>query len=636
MKATESKMVASLHTSKTPNPFRVVRALLVISALLVVCYLSLLFEVVHRPHQVRFSASPNDQVHSLAIKKSRKESRKVEFMLSKPLSSANSLIGHNVKFEAQLEQSEPLSNANYLNDPSFESKKVNQNTFKRTKEAPVSTFSADVDTSSYSYIRRLLQSSFRMPAPNTVHTEELINYFDYDYPCPQDKSSPLEASVMISNSPWCAGRKIMSIGIKGYDHTKVMDRPRPKSNLVFLIDVSGSMASPDCLPMAKESLELLLGGLQPDDHVSIITYASGTKIALPPTPVSQKETILAVIKSLYALGSTNGSGGLELAYKVAGENFDETAVNRIMLFTDGDFNVGLTRGDALTRYISEKRSTGIFLSVFGFGPSGQYRDGTMKALANHGNGVAVYIDSIKEAQKALVQEAQSTLYTIAKDVKFQVEFNPNRVAEYRLMGYKKRLLAREDFHNDSVDAGDIGAGHTVTVLYEFTPVEEDLTVSAVDDLRYGMAPAVGNKKSQLTEKDPLPLDNEYAFLKMRYKLPTEETSKLVTQPITDTANLELLVRQGGRAATIAQEFRFAAAVAGFSELLKGNIHEGRQQSSVASDLPDAGGKHHHWTWSDVVALAESNLGNDPYQYRREFVNLVRAAKSIDREVNNVR
>lgn len=622
MKATENRMVAPLSAYRIPNPFRILRALFLVSAFLVVCYVSLLFEVIQTPRHALSSASPHYHArHSSLFKMSRKASRR-------------GAINFDVKLQAQSEQVEPLSNADYLIDPSFESNQVNTNAFKRTKEEPVSTFSADVDTSSYSYIRRLLQSSFTMPPPNTVRTEELINYFDYDYPCPQDKSSPLEASAMISNSPWCPGRKIMSIGIKGYDHTKVVNRPRPKSNLVFLIDVSGSMSSPDCLPMAKESLELLLGSLQPDDHVSIVTYSSGTKIALQPTPVAQKDSILTVIRSLQAYGSTNGSGGLELAYKVAAENFDETAINRIMLFTDGDFNVGLSRGDALTRYISEKRTTGIFLSVFGFGQSGQYRDATMKALANHGNGVAVYIDSIKEAQKVLVQESQSTLYTIAKDVKFQVEFNPNRVAEYRLIGYEKRLLAREDFKNDSVDAGEMGAGHTLTVLYEFTPVEEDSTASAVDDLRYGIVTALSNEKPQPTDKDPLPLDNEYAFLKMRYKLPTEETSKLMTRPITDMANLELLERQGGHAATIAREFRFATAVAGFAELLKGNIHEGRPRDGLNSNRVEGststGGeiKQHHWAWSDVIAMAEINLGNDPYQYRREFVNLVRSAKSI--------
>jgi len=373
------------------------------------------------------------------------------------------------------------------------------------------------------------------------------------------------------------------------------------------------MSSPDCLPLVKESLELLLGALEPDDHVSIVTYASGNDIVLRPTLVAEKNAILAVIHSLRAYGSTNGSGGLEMAYKVATESFDETAINRIMLFTDGDFNVGLTQGDELTRYISKKRDTGIFLSVFGYGMMGQYKDGTMKALANNGNGVAVYIDSIKEAQKVLVQQSQSTLHTIAKDVKFQVEFNPKRVAEYRLMGYEKRLLAREDFNNDAVDAGEIGAGHTVTVLYEFTPVENDSTASAVDDLRYGVAAALENTAPHSREENPL--TNEYAFLKMRYKLPKEESSKLDTLPITDTVNLELMARQGGHAATIAQEFRFAIAVAGFAELLKGTLMEW-------------GKKREHWSWPDVISMAESNLGDDPNQYRREFVNLVRTAKSL--------
>lgn len=330
-----------------------------------------------------------------------------------------------------------------------------ENSIKQTNLEPVSTFSVDVDTASYSYARRSLnQGSF--PPPDSINVEEFINYFDYSYPQPQNKSVPFEPSVLVSDSPWNEGRKLMHIGIKGYD---IETASRPFCNIVFLVDVSGSMSSSDKLPLAKNAMQLLVQKeLRSDDLVSIVTYASNVAVALPPTPAGRQERILSSIRSLAAGGATWGAGGVEKAYELAEENFDKGAVNRIILVTDGDFNVGQSDSAGLQKLIEDKRESGIFLSALGFG-MGNYKDATMKALANHGNGVAAYINTIEEAKKVMVTEASSTVFPIAKDVKIQVEFNPSMVSEHRLVGYEKRLLHNEDFNNDKVDAGDIGSGH---------------------------------------------------------------------------------------------------------------------------------------------------------------------------------
>lgn len=462
-----------------------------------------------------------------------------------------------------------------------------QNPVKLVSEEPVSTFSVDVDTAAYSFVRRMLNSGV-LPQGDAVRAEELINYFDYDYPLPRSQAEPFQATVAVSDAPWAEGRKLMHIGIKGFD---IDPAKQPRSNLVFLLDVSGSMNSPDKLPLVKQSMELLLTTLNPEDTVAIAVYAGAAGKVLEPTPVKEKQKILDAMHQLQAGGSTAGAQGIRLAYELAESSFDKDAVNRVILATDGDFNVGITNQRELQSFIERKREEGIFLSVLGFG-QGNYQDALMQILAQNGNGVAAYIDTLSEAQKVLVDQATSTLFPIAKDVKIQVEFNPATVAEYRLIGYETRHLNREDFNNDAVDAGDIGAGHTVTAIYEFTPVGS--AARQIEDSRYA------RKEQPESGKD-----REYAFLKIRYKLPEEDTSKLITQPITRDSTIEL----GGKG--IGQEAGFASAVSGFAQLLKGGKYTG------------------DYGYDDVIELAQQTRGADPFGYRTEFVQLVRKAKTAD-------
>ncbi len=467
----------------------------------------------------------------------------------------------------------------------FEEFKINP--VKLAAEEPVSTFSVDVDTASYSFMRRQIEHG-QMPASDAIRIEELINYFDYNYAAPEDKDVPFNANVTVTPSPWAEGKELVHIGIKGYE----MDTVQPRSNLVFLLDVSGSMNSSDKLPLLKSSLGLLLDTLKPDDTVSIATYAGSTGVALEPTKASEKSKILSALDNLRAGGGTAGAAGIELAYNLAAEHFDEEAVNRVILATDGDFNVGISDPEQLKDFIEEKRDSGVFLSVLGFG-QGNYNDHIMQELAQNGNGVAAYIDNLNEAQKVLVDEATSSLFPIAKDVKIQIEFNPKTVAEYRLIGYETRALNREDFNNDKIDAGDIGAGHTVTAIYEITPVGSE--ARSIDELRYGEAE---------TAQEPSDFGGEYAFLKMRYKLPNEDTSKLITTPITQD------IRDDIRH-PINQEVKFSLAVAAFGQILKGGDYTG------------------DYSYDDVLELAQEGKGADPYGYRAEFIKLVRLAKSLD-------
>lgn len=468
-----------------------------------------------------------------------------------------------------------------LDHDKFEEFKINP--VKLAAEEPVSTFSVDVDTASYSFMRRQIEHG-QMPGSDTIRVEELINYFDYNYAAPDDKDVPFKANVTVTPSPWADGKELVHIGLKGYE----MDTVQPRSNLVFLLDVSGSMNAPDKLPLLKSSLGLLLDTLKPDDTVSIATYAGSTGVALEPTKASEKSKILSALDNLRAGGSTAGAAGIELAYNLAAENFDEEAVNRVILATDGDFNVGINDPEKLKSYIEDKRESGIFLSVLGFG-QGNYNDHIMQSLAQNGNGIAAYIDNLNEAQKVLVDEATSSLFPIAKDVKIQVEFNPETVAEYRLIGYETRALNREDFNNDKIDAGDIGAGHTVTAIYEITPVGSE--ARSIDELRYGEAK---------TTQEPSDFSGEYAFLKMRYKLPNEDISKLITTPIT-----------AGNDAAISPDVKFSLAVAAFGQILKGGDYTG------------------DYSYDDVLELAQDGKGADPYGYRAEFIKLVRLAKSLD-------
>ena len=462
-----------------------------------------------------------------------------------------------------------------------------QNTVHRVTEQPVSTFSADVDTASYSFVRRMLTSGV-LPQQDAVRAEEMVNYFDYDYPLPASRAEPFQPTVAVSDSPWAERRKLLHIGIKGFD---LAPAEVPHSNLVFLLDVSGSMSSPDKLPLVKQSLELLLSSLHPEDTVAIAVYAGAAGTVLEPTPVKDKQKILNALRQLSAGGSTAGAQGIRLAYEIAASAFREDAVNRVILATDGDFNVGITNQRELLGFIERKRAEGVYLSVLGFG-TGNYQDALMQTLAQNGNGVAAYIDTLGEAQKVLVDEATSTLFPIARDVKLQVEFNPATVAEYRLIGYETRHLNREDFNNDAVDAGDIGAGHTVTAIYEFTPVGSD--AGMIESSRYAPAPETSGDKR-----------GEYAFVKIRYKLPDQDASKLITQPVSDADTLEL----GG--AGPGGEAGFATAVAGFAQLLKGGKYTG------------------DYSYDDVIKLALASRGDDPYGYRNELVQLVRKAKTAE-------
>ena len=457
-----------------------------------------------------------------------------------------------------------------------------QNAFKIAREDPVSTFSIDVDTASYSWVRSSLNQNV-MPQPASVRTEEMINYFPYDYPSPKSAEEPFGTNISVMPSPWSAGRKLVRIGIKGYE---VRRASRPRANLVFLIDTSGSMSEPNKLPLVQQSLSLLLDELAPTDTVSIVTYAGSAGTALAPTAVRNKQRIQAVIDNLGAGGSTAGAEGIRQAYNLAKANFDAKGVNRVILATDGDFNVGITNQEELKGFVEREREHGIFLSVLGFG-MGNYNDALMQVLAQNGNGAAAYIDTINEARKTLVQEANASLFPIAKDVKIQVEFNPATVAEYRLIGYETRLLNREDFDNDKVDAGDVGSGQSVTALYEVVPVGGP---RANGDLRYAKPAATMAARG-----------NELGFVKIRYKLPKSTVSRLITTPIDRRSAF-------ARFEDAPQDARFAVGVAAFADMLRG----GRYSAS--------------FNYDDVLRIVSGAKGKDEFGYRSELVQLVRAAK----------
>jgi len=461
---------------------------------------------------------------------------------------------------------------------------VQENEIKRVAEAPVSTFSSDVDTASYSFMRRMLNRGV-LPQKNAIRIEELINYFDYAYPLPETREKPFQPTVTVTDSPWKTGNKLIHIGIKGYD---IEPAEKPRSNLVFLLDVSGSMRAADKLPLMVNSMKLLLDTLSPEDTVAIVVYAGAAGTVLEPTKIADKHKILAALDNLRAGGSTAGAAGVRQAYALAEGNLDKKAVNRVILATDGDFNVGITNREELKGFVERKRKSGVFLSVLGFG-QGNLNDHLMQTLAQNGNGAAAHIDTLNEARKVLVEEASSTLFPIAKDVKFQVEFNPKTVAEYRLIGYETRALKREDFRNDKVDAGDIGAGHTVTAIYEITPTAGG--TAAIGKSRYQQSDTAA-KKSEASFED------EYAFLKIRYKQPDQTKSTLITTPIK-TGNTDAVSKQA----------TWATAVAAFGQILKGGKYTG------------------DYSYDDVIAMAKTAKGDDPFGYRAEFINLVRLAKS---------
>lgn len=481
---------------------------------------------------------------------------------------------------------EPVPQPVYQDEGRDQFKTIDDNPVKQVAEAPVSTFSIDVDTSSYSFMRRQIQQGV-LPQPDSIRAEELINYFDYDYALPERADEPFKPTVVGYETPWNARTRLLHIGIKGHD---IVAEEKPRSNLVFLIDTSGSMRSPDKLPLLVNGFKMMVENLDEDDTVAIATYAGSAGVVLEPTKVKDKQTILAALERLNAGGSTAGAAGIKLAYQLAEQHFDKDAINRVMLATDGDFNVGISNTEELKGYIERQRESGIFLSVLGFG-QGNYNDELMQALAQNGNGTASYIDSLSEARKVLVDEASSTLFPIAKDVKIQIEFNPVQVAEYRLIGYETRALKREDFNNDKVDAGEIGAGHSVTAIYEITTTDSDYRM--VEPLRYGevVQTPIATPKAEL------------AFLKLRYKLPDEDTSRLIEYPITPTVFKSL--------DNVSEDVRFAASVAAFAQLLRGGEH-----------------LQGHYDYDNIIELALSGRGEDRFGYRAEFINLLRLAKNL--------
>ncbi len=461
-----------------------------------------------------------------------------------------------------------------------------ENPLRLVVDDPVSTFSIDVDTGSYTNARRFLRNG-RVPHIDSIRTEEFINYFSYSYPQAESRDAPFSVYTEIAPSPWAKGKHLLHVGLQGFD---VSPEQLPPANLVFLVDVSGSMNQPNKLPLLKTSLNLLTKQLNARDKVSIVAYAGAAGVVLKPTPGNDSLSINAALNRLRAGGSTNGEAGIQLAYSVAQQGFVKDGINRIILATDGDFNVGTSSVDALKRLIEQKRRSGISLTTLGFG-MGNYNDALMNELAEIGNGNAAYVDTALEARKVLVDEVSSTLFTIAKDVKIQIEFSP-RVQEYRLVGYESRMLNREDFNNDAKDAGEIGAGHTVTALYEITLVGSD--AASVDPLRYP------HKKFQ---RPSVTLGDELAFLKLRYKLPAESKSRLIEKPIY----IRDIQSEGGVAS---DSFRFSAAVAAFAQKLRAGDYVGSMN------------------YSDIAALAKGAQGKDEFGYRNEFIRLVKMADTL--------
>lgn len=462
--------------------------------------------------------------------------------------------------------------------------RIVENEFLRVSDAPLSTFSIDVDTASYSKVRMYLQAQQQLPRPDAVRIEELINYFPYGYQPPQDEV-PFAAHQVAVRCPWNPEHYLVRVAIKGRDIDR---RERPASNLVFLLDVSGSMDRPNKLPLLKEGMKMLTRELGENDKVAIVVYAGAAGMVLDSTPGTSKEKILDALERLKAGGSTNGGQGIQLAYQAALDNFIPGGVNRVILCTDGDFNVGTTGTDELVRTVEEHAKSGVFLSAIGFG-MGNHNDAMMEQISNRGNGNYGFVDSGREARKVLVEQMSATLVTIAKDVKIQVEFNPSKVAAYRLIGYENRVLAAQDFNDDTKDAGEIGAGHTVTALYELVPAGTDVeTAPAVDDLKY-------QSSVQLTEAAEA---DEILTLKIRYKQPEGEKSQLLTFPL------------GGAVLSLPEsdrDFQFAAAVASFGMLLR--------QSSYAGNS----------TYASVLEIATPAVQADAGGYRAEFLDLVRKA-----------
>lgn len=485
-----------------------------------------------------------------------------------------------VDIKQDKEVKDGIADQGMLNTEDYDN--IIENKFLAATKNPLSTFSIDVDEAAYSNVRRYLENG-SMPPAGAVRIEEMINYFDYVYPKPVN-DEPFTVNTEISECPWSPQHKLVHIGLQGKE---IPVDNLPASNLVFLIDVSGSMDEPNKLPLVKASINMLVDQLREKDKVAIVVYAGNAGLVLPSTNGTNKTKIKEAIDNLEAGGSTAGGEGIKLAYKTANENFIKGGNNRIILATDGDFNVGASSDDELVRMIEQERKSGVFLSVLGYG-MGNYKDNKMQQLADKGNGNHSYIDNINEARKVLVSEFGSTLFTIAKDVKIQIEFNPAKVQAYRLVGYENRILAAEDFNDDAKDAGELGSGHTVTALYEIIPVgvKDDFTKS-VDPLKY-----------QSNDRKIVSNTDEIMTIKLRYKKPDEDVSKLITHPVLDN-NTELV--------KTSDNFRFSAAVAEFGLMLRSS--EYKQQSS----------------YNQVISLAKSSKGTDDNGYRAEFIKLVQSA-----------
>lgn len=466
--------------------------------------------------------------------------------------------------------------------------RIEDNPFLEVSQNPLSTFSIDVDTASYANVRRFLQRG-TLPPKDAVRIEEMLNYFSYDYPVPSGEG-PFSASVEVAQAPWALEHRLVRIGLKGKE---VAMEDRPSSNLVFLLDVSGSMRPSNKLPLLKKAMRLLVDRLGEKDRVAIVVYAGASGLVLPSTSADQKERILAALENLEAGGSTNGGSGIRLAYQTAVSHFISGGINRVILATDGDFNVGTTNQGDLTRLIEDNARSGVFLTVLGFG-MGNYKDSTLEKLADMGNGNYAYIDNINEARKVLVDEINSTLITIAKDVKIQIEFNPLQVSAYRLIGYENRLLRQEDFNDDTKDAGEIGAGHTVTAFYEIVPAGRGLSIPGVDPLKY-QTPMGTTEVAQ---------SGELLTLKLRYKQPDGQTSRLLEFPVRDADQAY---------SQASQDFKFAAAVASFGMILRESPYKG------------------NGTLAAVLELAEEGKGSDPHGYRGEFLELVKLARALSSE-----
>ncbi len=448
---------------------------------------------------------------------------------------------------------------------------------KAVADAPVSTFSVDVDTGAYANVRRFLNQG-QKPPESAVRTEEMINYFRYDYPLPKDRDQPFSITTDMAITPWNADTRLLRVGLRGYD----LDyRDRPAANLVFLVDVSGSMGSQDKLPLVKSALSMLADKVRPQDRVSIVVYAGAAGLKL--SPCNKPDIIKSALGQLESGGSTAGGAGLQLAYQTASQNFEKGSVNRILVATDGDFNVGISDRDELKKYVAKQRDSGITLTTLGFG-TGNYNEALMEQIANVGNGNYAYIDSAMEARKVLDEEMSSTLFTIAQDVKIQIEFNPAYISEYRLIGYENRLLAEEDFDNDKIDAGDIGASHQVTALYEIVPTG-----------RKGWLPHRRYDANKVAAKGDR--NNEMGYIKLRYKLPGGDMSRLIERPLS--ANLAAAARPSG-------DMAFAAAVAAFGQKLRGDTYLG------------------NFSYANIRALA----GDNRDYWRQEFIKLTELADSV--------